>query len=51
MTVYIKENTTVGKFAAIFLKERRMAVTIGNTICLYNCPAKEFFENKNLGLP
>ena len=47
MTVYIKENTIIAKLAARFLKENRMAVTVGNKVCLHNCTANDFLKNKS----
>lgn len=44
MTVYIKEHTIIASLAAIFLKQKRMAVTIGNKIYLHNCNAKDFLK-------
>ncbi len=41
----IKENSWLAKLAAKKLGTRNMAFVLGNTIFLYNCPAKEFLEN------
>lgn len=46
MNVYIQENSVIAKIAAIVLKEKKMAVTIGRTIYLYNCCAGIFLKNK-----
>ena len=44
MTVHIKEQAIIAKLAAVFLKQKRMAVTINNKIYLYNCSAKDFLH-------
>jgi hypothetical protein len=46
MNIYIIPNSLIAKLAAAYLKERRVAVTIGNKIYLHNCSREEFLKNK-----
>lgn len=44
--VYIVKNSWLAKIAAFYLKENRMAITIGATIFLHKTTNKKFLENQ-----
>ena len=46
MNVYVKQNTFIAKVAAKVLKEKSMAVTVGNTIYLHNTTCESFLKHK-----
>jgi len=46
MDIFIRERSFIAKIAAFILKEKRMAVTINNTICLHNCTRENFMKDK-----
>lgn len=43
--VYIKENSWCAKFAALYLKEKTVAIVIGKTIHLHNASKKDLLSN------
>jgi hypothetical protein len=45
-TVFVKENSFIAKLGAKILRVNNMALTIGNTIYLYNATKQNLLENK-----
>lgn len=46
MRIKIKVDSLIAKWAAKKLKVNRVAITIGNTICLYHCSREAFLANE-----
>src|SRR4051812_3351352 len=46
MKIRVKENSFIARIAATLLHEKCVAVTIGNTIYLWNAGAEDFMKNK-----
>lgn len=46
MTIFIKENSWIAKFAARKLRSENAAIVIGRTIHLHNVSKDRFLENK-----
>lgn len=44
---WVKENSFLAWLAAIKLRQKNMAITIGKTIHLHNCTAKDFLNNED----
>ena len=45
MKIFIKPNSIRAKYAAIFMKEKSIAIVFGNTIHLWNCSCEDFLKN------
>lgn len=46
MDIYIKENSSFARFAALYLKEKSMAFTLGKTIHLWHTKSEDFLKNE-----
>ncbi len=46
MDIYLKEKSQLARFAAFYLKEKSMALTLGKTIHLWHTQGSDFLKNE-----